>query len=225
VINTVDFYNPLIDCFPNTLLRYFLNDFKIVPVTTVVTGIIFVSILHIGCLLLLLFLCYRKHSLPFHLTSAPGTDILLKDDSCSAGSMLLTEFGPNRANKICCPFCEYYALTMILHIVSTKSPLTQQIFACISGSSISPRKVWMIPTFHDIKNSAHLNLRDNNCISYFSTLNSSTYTNRKVKVVHLPTMKACIFNFGTRWTCGFNIMLRPLYPGEGALVPFVKLTG
>ena len=44
VLNMADFCSPLIFCFPDTLLRYCLNDFKIVPV---VTGIIFVSTLHI----------------------------------------------------------------------------------------------------------------------------------------------------------------------------------
>ena len=108
VLNMADFYSPLIVCFPGLFLRYCVNDFKIVPVTTVFTGIIFVSILHIRCLLLLsLFLCYRRQSVPFHPISAPVTDILLKDDSCTVVSMLFTEFGPNTAKKICCPFCEY----------------------------------------------------------------------------------------------------------------------
>jgi hypothetical protein len=40
VPNMADFCSPLIYCFPGMLLRYFLNDFKIVPVATV-------SMLHI----------------------------------------------------------------------------------------------------------------------------------------------------------------------------------
>jgi hypothetical protein len=78
---------------------------------------------------------------------------------------------------------------------------------------ISARKVWMIPISHDIKDSTHLNLWDNTCISYFSTL--------KFSFIKIDAMKAFIFNLGARWRCGFNIVLRPLYPGEGAPVPIV----
>ena len=36
------FCTTLISCFPGTLLRYFLNDFEMVPVVPIITGITFV---------------------------------------------------------------------------------------------------------------------------------------------------------------------------------------
>jgi hypothetical protein len=46
----------LISCFPGMLLRYFLNDFEIVPVATIITGI--TLLLHCTRALFLLFLFY-----------------------------------------------------------------------------------------------------------------------------------------------------------------------
>jgi hypothetical protein len=40
----------LTSCFPGMLLTYFLNDFEIVPVTTIITGIIFVFTFHMRCI-------------------------------------------------------------------------------------------------------------------------------------------------------------------------------
>jgi len=39
------FYSSLTSCFPGILLTYFLNDFEIVPVDPIVTGITFVLLL------------------------------------------------------------------------------------------------------------------------------------------------------------------------------------
>ena len=39
VANMAVFCSSLISCFPGTLLRYFLNDFEIVPVAPIITGV------------------------------------------------------------------------------------------------------------------------------------------------------------------------------------------
>ena len=52
VPNMAVFCSSLTSCFPGMLLMYFLNDFEIVPVTPIITGITF----HMRCLLLLLLL-------------------------------------------------------------------------------------------------------------------------------------------------------------------------
>ena len=46
------FHSFLIMCLPGMLLRYFLNDFQIVPVVSVSTGITSVFVFHMGCILL-----------------------------------------------------------------------------------------------------------------------------------------------------------------------------
>ena len=46
VQNMAVFCIPLISCFPGTLLRYFLNDFEMVPVTPIITGITFACTFH-----------------------------------------------------------------------------------------------------------------------------------------------------------------------------------
>ena len=45
VANTAVFCSSLTSCFPGMLLTYFLNDFEIVPVAPVITGIIFVPVI------------------------------------------------------------------------------------------------------------------------------------------------------------------------------------
>jgi len=50
----------LTSCFPGMLLMYFLNDFEIVPVTPIVTGITFVFTFHMRCISLLLVLLLFK---------------------------------------------------------------------------------------------------------------------------------------------------------------------
>ena len=44
------FCSPLASCFPGMLLRYFLNDFEIVPVALIITGINFVFTFHMRCI-------------------------------------------------------------------------------------------------------------------------------------------------------------------------------
>ena len=68
VPNTAVFCSSLTSCFPGMLLTYFLNDFEIVPVAPIITGITFVFTFHMRCiyidlLLLLLLLLVKTHSI------------------------------------------------------------------------------------------------------------------------------------------------------------------
>ena len=68
------FCSSLTSCFPGMLLTYFLNDFEIVPVAPIITGITFVFTFHMRCisivrsllLLLLLLLLYEVQHLKNH---------------------------------------------------------------------------------------------------------------------------------------------------------------
>ena len=46
VPNMAVFFSSLASCFPGMLLTYFLNDFEMVPVTPIITGITFVFTFH-----------------------------------------------------------------------------------------------------------------------------------------------------------------------------------
>ena len=50
VPNMAVFCSSLTSCFPGMLLKYFLNDFEIVPVAPIITGITFVFIFHMRCI-------------------------------------------------------------------------------------------------------------------------------------------------------------------------------
>ena len=52
VPNMADFWSSLTSCFPGMLFTYFLNDFEIVPVAPIITGITFVF--HSTCAVFLL---------------------------------------------------------------------------------------------------------------------------------------------------------------------------
>ena len=54
VPNMAVFCSSLTSCFPGMLLTYVLNDFEIVPVAPIITGITFVFTFHMRLLLLLL---------------------------------------------------------------------------------------------------------------------------------------------------------------------------
>ena len=47
--NIAVFCSSLTSCFPGMLLTYFLNDFEIVPVASIITGITFVFTFHMRC--------------------------------------------------------------------------------------------------------------------------------------------------------------------------------
>ena len=55
-------------CFPGMLLTYFLNDFEIVPVTHVITGITFVFTFHMRCISIVRTLYFRIFSASFFIT-------------------------------------------------------------------------------------------------------------------------------------------------------------
>jgi len=50
VPNMAVFCSFFTSCFPGMLLTYFLNDFEIVPVATIITGITFVFTFHVRCI-------------------------------------------------------------------------------------------------------------------------------------------------------------------------------
>ena len=56
VPNMAVFWSCLTSCFPGMLLTYFLNDFEIIPVAPIVTGITFVFTFHIRCISFVLLL-------------------------------------------------------------------------------------------------------------------------------------------------------------------------
>ena len=58
VPNMAVFCSSFTSCFPGMLLTYFLNDFEIVPVAPIITGITFVFTFHMPGLLLLLLLLW-----------------------------------------------------------------------------------------------------------------------------------------------------------------------
>ena len=55
----------LTSCFPGMLLTYFLNDFEIVPVASIITGITFVSTFHMRCISIVRSLHFRSSRLLF----------------------------------------------------------------------------------------------------------------------------------------------------------------
>ena len=52
--NMAVFYSSLTSSFPGMLFLYFLNDFEIVPVTPIITGITFVFTFHMCCIIIII---------------------------------------------------------------------------------------------------------------------------------------------------------------------------
>ena len=65
VLNMSVFCSSLTSCFPGTLFTYFLNDFEIVPVAPIITGIIFVFTFHMHCISIVRSLYFRTFSASF----------------------------------------------------------------------------------------------------------------------------------------------------------------
>ena len=65
VPNMAVFCSSLISCFPGMMLRYFLNDFEIVPVAPIITGITFVFTFHMRCISIMRSLYFRISRLLF----------------------------------------------------------------------------------------------------------------------------------------------------------------
>ena len=59
----------LTSCFPGILLTYFLNDFEIVPVAPIITGITFGFTFHMRCISIVTSLYFRVFSASFLITS------------------------------------------------------------------------------------------------------------------------------------------------------------
>ena len=55
----------LTSCFPGMLLTYFLNDFEIVSVVPIITGITFVFTFHVRCISVVRSLHFRMFSASF----------------------------------------------------------------------------------------------------------------------------------------------------------------
>ena len=66
--NMAIFCSFLTSCFPGMLLTYFLNDFEIVPVAPVITGITFVFTFHLHCISIVRSLYIRIFSAYFLIT-------------------------------------------------------------------------------------------------------------------------------------------------------------
>ena len=58
--NMAVFCSSLTSCFPGMLLTYFLSDFEIIPVATIITGITFFFIFHIIILLIIIIIIILK---------------------------------------------------------------------------------------------------------------------------------------------------------------------
>ena len=63
--NVAVFCSSLTSCFPGMLLTYFLNDFEIVPVAPIITGITFVFTFHMRCISIVSSLYFRIFSVSF----------------------------------------------------------------------------------------------------------------------------------------------------------------
>ena len=68
VPNMAVFCSSLNSCFPGMLLRYFLNDFLMVPVVPVITGITFAFTFHMRCISIVRSLYFRIFSASFFIT-------------------------------------------------------------------------------------------------------------------------------------------------------------
>ena len=65
VPNIALFCSSLTSCFPGMLITYFLNNFEIVPVAPIVTGITFVFTFHMRCISIVRSLYFRIFSASF----------------------------------------------------------------------------------------------------------------------------------------------------------------
>jgi len=68
VPNMAVFCSSLTSWFPGMLLTYLLNEFEIVPVASIITGITFVFTLHMRCISIVRFLYFRIFSASFLIT-------------------------------------------------------------------------------------------------------------------------------------------------------------
>jgi len=65
VPNMAVFCSSFTSCFPGMLLAYFLNEFEVVPVAPIITGITFVFTFHMRCISIVRSLYFRIFSASF----------------------------------------------------------------------------------------------------------------------------------------------------------------
>jgi len=86
VPNMAVFCISLTSCFPGMLLTYFLNDFEIVTVAPIITGITFVFTFHVRCIYIVIIIMNIKY---WTLWSVPSPELqllaptLLRSSNCS----------------------------------------------------------------------------------------------------------------------------------------------
>ena len=68
VPNMAVYCSSLTSCYPAVLFTYFINDFEIVPVAPIITGITFVFTLHMRCISIVRSLYFRIFSASFLIT-------------------------------------------------------------------------------------------------------------------------------------------------------------
>ena len=61
VPNMAVFCSSLISCFPVMLLRYFVNDFEVLPIVLIITGITFVFTFHMRCISIVIIIIISLH--------------------------------------------------------------------------------------------------------------------------------------------------------------------
>jgi hypothetical protein len=68
VPNIAVFCSYLIPCFPGMLLKYFLKDFEVVPVASIITGVTSVFTFYMRCISIIRSLYFRIFSASFFIT-------------------------------------------------------------------------------------------------------------------------------------------------------------
>ena len=68
VPNMTVFWSSFTPCFPGMLLTYFLNDFEIIPVATIIIDMTFVFTFHMRCISIVRSLYFRIFSASFSIT-------------------------------------------------------------------------------------------------------------------------------------------------------------
>ena len=114
------FCSSLISCFPGALFRYFLNDFKIVPVASITTGITLVLTYHISCTSVVSFLHFRIFSAPFFITflSPKIAQSISKHVSFSLSRIMMTGLFLEMILSVC-TCCFHSMVTLPFWLVST----------------------------------------------------------------------------------------------------------
>jgi len=107
VPNMAVFCSSLTSWFPGMLLTYFLNDFEMVPVVPIITGITFVFTFHMRCISIVRSLYFRIFSVSLLLLL-----LLLSSSSSSSSSSLI--FGESwDRNLVCRSLCNWDTVCLL----------------------------------------------------------------------------------------------------------------